>query len=100
VAIQDLNALWVSFEIENNGFLSILSELDLLTEFPAGLEVEVRSLLVEAKALWNDSKPSPGVSIGTLQRVAYETSGENSSSSVGSSKDFVQCCMHLCPWHP
>jgi len=59
----------------------------LLTEFQVGLEVEVRTLVVEAKTLWNESQPSPGVSIGTVQRVAYETSGDNLSCSVGSSKD-------------
>jgi len=43
VAIQDLDALWASFEIENNDLMSILSNLNLLTEFPVGLDVEVGS---------------------------------------------------------
>ncbi|CAI6362474.1 unnamed protein product [Macrosiphum euphorbiae] len=87
VAIQDLDALWASFEVENNGLLSILSDLDLLTEFPVGLDVEVRSLVVEIKAVWNEAQPASCMSVGTVQRVTYETTGDNSSTSVGSSKD-------------
>ncbi|XP_008178240.1 uncharacterized protein LOC103307749 [Acyrthosiphon pisum] len=46
VAIQDLDALWASFEVENNDLLSILSNLNLLTEFPVGLDVEIRSYVL------------------------------------------------------
>ncbi|XP_029348061.1 uncharacterized protein LOC115034771 [Acyrthosiphon pisum] len=84
VAIQDLDALWASFEVENNDLLSILSNLNLLTEFPVGLDVEIRSLVVEIKAVWNEAQPALGVSVGTVQRVTYETTGDNSSTSAGS----------------
>eukprot|EP00102_Acyrthosiphon_pisum_P020672 XP_016657882.1 PREDICTED: uncharacterized protein LOC107883053 [Acyrthosiphon pisum] len=87
VAIQDLDALWASFEVENNDLLSILSNLNLLTEFPVGLDVEIRSLVVEIKAVWNEAQSALGVSVGTVQRVTYETTGDNSSTSAGSSKD-------------
>lgn len=86
VAIQDLDALWASFEVENNDLLSILSDLNLLTEFPVRLDVEIRTLVVDIKAVWNEAQPALGVSVGTVQRVTYETTGDNSSTSAGSSK--------------
>jgi len=66
VAIQDLDASWTNFEVETNDLLSILSNLDLLTEFPVGLEVEVRTMVVEIKALWNEAQSPSNVRIDTV----------------------------------
>lgn len=92
VAIHYLDALWTSLEVETNDLLSILSNLDLLTEFPVGLEVEVRSLVVEIKALWNEAQPPSNVRTGTVQRVTCESSVDDSSAFVVSPKNCSATC--------
>ncbi|XP_025192697.1 uncharacterized protein LOC112592764, partial [Melanaphis sacchari] len=87
VAIQDLDALWASFVVENTSLLDLLSELGLLAEFSVDLELETRALVVEAKALSNANQPAPVVSIGAVHQVSYEGPVDNSSCSAGSSKD-------------
>jgi len=87
VAIVDIDGLWASFVVENNNLLDILTESDLLGEFSVNLETEIRALVVEAKALFKASQPTPAFSVGTVQQVSYEGIVDQASSSAeGSSK--------------
>ncbi|CAI6346507.1 unnamed protein product [Macrosiphum euphorbiae] len=88
VAIVDIDSLWASFVIENNNLLDILTESDLLGEFSVNLETETRALVVEAKALYKASQPTPAFNVGAVQQVSYEGIIDQASSSAGgSSKD-------------
>uniref|UniRef100_A0A2S2PGT2 Integrase catalytic domain-containing protein n=1 Tax=Schizaphis graminum TaxID=13262 RepID=A0A2S2PGT2_SCHGA len=89
VAIQDLDALWSSFVVENSGVLDLLSELGLLAEFSVNLEAEIRALVVEAKALCNDCQPAPVVSVSAVQQVSYGGPIDSCSCSAGSSRDVI-----------
>lgn len=87
VAIQDLDALWSSFVVENNSVMDILSELGLLAEFSVNLETDVRSLVVEAKARCNVLQPAPVGSVDVGQQGSYEVQVDTPCTSAGSSKD-------------
>ncbi|XP_050065027.1 uncharacterized protein LOC126553956 [Aphis gossypii] len=97
VAIQDLDALWSSFVIENNSVLDILSELGLLVEFSVNLETEVRALVVETKAKCNVLQPAQVVSVDTVQHMSYEVpvgiSGTNTEASRDCTPPYPQMAL-------
>jgi len=65
----------------------LLSELGLLAEFSVDLEVEIRALVIEAKALCHDCQPAPVVSVNTIRQVSYGGPIDSSSCSAESSRD-------------
>jgi hypothetical protein len=93
VVIVDLDILWSNFEAENNNLLEILSDLDQLGEYSLDVETDTRSLVVEAKALFNDCQPAPVLSVGALQQVSYGKPVDSSSCSAGSSRDVPTPCI-------
>jgi len=98
VAIVDIDSLWASFVVENNDLLDILSESDLLGEFSVNVETETLALVVEAKALYKASQPTPAFSVGTVQQVSYKgIIDQVGSSAGGSSKDLPYAPLAVAP---
>jgi len=67
IAIADIDNLWSNFVVEIDNLLEILLKLNLLVEFSLDVETETRSLVVEAKALYNALQSAPVVSVGIQQ---------------------------------
>lgn len=86
VAIADLDTLWSNFEVENNKLLDILSNLDQLEEYSLDIETNTRSLVIEAKALYN-AQSTPVVGFDAIHQVIDMTTTGSSSCSTSTAKE-------------